>query len=535
MNEGRIMSWLPPATICNNGRALRHNRTRPWLRCRGVLIGVVAALFAALAPGGSEAQDVGGRGPRWFSPEELEDLVAPIALYPDSLVAQILPASVYPLDVVEASRWAAKHNGLAPAALGDALEQQDWDPSVKALVYFPRVLKMLDENLDWTRDLGEAFVNQEQDVMDAVQRMRAKAMAAGSLQSSPKQRIIVEDRIIRILPSDPQVVYVPVYDPQTVFISRPYYSPADMAAAEFISFSAGILVGTYWHDYDCDWHHGYVWHRPPHRHSGWKPDHDDHHDGDRGEGGHWRPDPDRRRDRGGSHDGESRQPGLHRPWAGAERPGRAPHEKPRPVGFRAPETSRTPDHGGQGGQPNGRNPERVTPPVGGHVWGANQQPNRGPRGGDDEQANRQRNQGRRPHGPRLDEDTRPPAKIQDPERPRREPRTPGRDREENQAILTDRPRQPRRPAEESQRPRIDLSDRERRNDRPREDSRPRRGERQDGQVPERVNDVKPQRQERQERQETRRIERTNAPSPRSDDRPRRSDDGVGGGHRKRRG
>ena len=180
-----------------------------------------------------------------FKPEELDQLLAPIALYPDELIAQILTAATYPLEIVLASRWAAdpKNAALKGDALAKALEGQSWDASVKSLVPFPSVLKMMSEKLDWTQKLGDAFLSQEADCLAAVQSLRRKAAAAGTLKSTPQQKVTVqpraaaapapaptlegppagatvtaapvtEDQMISIAPADPQVVYVPSYDPR---------------------------------------------------------------------------------------------------------------------------------------------------------------------------------------------------------------------------------------------------------------------------------------------------------------------------------
>jgi hypothetical protein len=185
-----------------------------------------------------------------FKAEEVDQIVAPIALYPDSLVAQILMASTYPLEVVEAARWAKDNPGLEGDALEDAVQKQTWDESVKSLTAFPQVLAMMNEKLDWTQKLGDAFLAQQSDVLDAVQRLRAKAKAEGNLETTKEQKVIVEpapvnveqkvvvegsgqaaapaaapqETIIKIEPADPQVVYVPTYNPTVVYGSWPYPS-----------------------------------------------------------------------------------------------------------------------------------------------------------------------------------------------------------------------------------------------------------------------------------------------------------------------
>ena len=135
---------------------------------------------------------------KMFKAEEIEQLVAPIALYPDPLLAQVLMASTYPLEVVEAARWQQQNPKLKDKALDDAVQQQTWDPSVKSLTAFPQVLTMLNDKLDWTQKLGDAFLAQQSDVMDAVQRLRVKAEAAGNLKSTEQQKVIVEPAPVNV-------------------------------------------------------------------------------------------------------------------------------------------------------------------------------------------------------------------------------------------------------------------------------------------------------------------------------------------------
>ena len=196
-------------------------------------------------------------GNQTFKPEEIEQIVAPIALYPDSLVSQILMASTYPLEVVEAARWVRQNQNLKGDALASALEKQSWDPSVKSLVNFPQVLSTMSEKLDQTQKLGDVFLAQQKDVLDAIQRLRAKAEAAGNLKTTQEQKVIVEEKIIKIEPANPQVVYVPTYNPTVVYGAWPYpaypptpwYPPGYVATAAF-SFAAGVAVGAAW---------GYAW------------------------------------------------------------------------------------------------------------------------------------------------------------------------------------------------------------------------------------------------------------------------------------
>jgi hypothetical protein len=189
-----------------------------------------------------------------FVPEQLDQMVAPIALYPDSLLAQVLIASTYPVEIVEADRWAKQNGNLKGDALSSALDKMDWDPSVKALVSFPQVLSMMSEQLDWTQRLGDAFLAQQADVMDAVQRLRAKAQAQGNLESTREQTVVVQDKAIIIEPANPQVIYVPAYNPVVVYGPWPYpayppypcYPAGAVIAAGAVGFAAGVAVAAAW-------------------------------------------------------------------------------------------------------------------------------------------------------------------------------------------------------------------------------------------------------------------------------------------------
>ncbi len=184
------------------------------------------------------------------TPEQLQQLVAPIALYPDSLVAQILTASTFPEQVVEADQWVQAHPDLKDDALGQGVDQQPWDPSVKALSAFPSVLGNMDKNLSWTSSLGDAYYNQQQDVMDAVQVMRQRAQEAGNLQTTPQQTVTTQDSTIIIEPASPEVVYVPAYDPWLVYGGPivawpgwyPYPGITESATSEGMA-GAGIIGG----------------------------------------------------------------------------------------------------------------------------------------------------------------------------------------------------------------------------------------------------------------------------------------------------
>jgi hypothetical protein len=151
------------------------------------------------------------------TPAELQQLVAPFALYPDALVAQILAASTYPTQVVEAERWLQKHSKLKGDELAKDVDKESWDPSVKALTQFPSVLARMDQNLSWTSAVGDAYFNQQQDVLDAVQVMRKRAEDAGTLQSTSQQTVATQGSTIVIEPADPSVCYLPIYDPWTVY------------------------------------------------------------------------------------------------------------------------------------------------------------------------------------------------------------------------------------------------------------------------------------------------------------------------------
>jgi hypothetical protein len=186
-----------------------------------------------------------------MSPEQLNSLVAPIALYPDSLLAQVLAASTYPLEIVSAQRWVQQNSNLKDKALVEAAGKQDWDPSIQALVAFPAVLKMMDQSLDWTTALGNAFLAQQSDVMTAVQRMRMKAKDSGKLQSNEQQQVqttTVEGQpTVMIQSANPQVIYVPTYDPTVVWGAAPAYYPYPSIAypygAAALSFGVGVAVG----------------------------------------------------------------------------------------------------------------------------------------------------------------------------------------------------------------------------------------------------------------------------------------------------
>src|SRR6266478_1622162 len=242
---------------------------------------LVLSLAMPLWVGGQPAGSAKG-----FSAEELDQIAAPIALYPDPLVAQILMASTYPLEVVQAARFAKDNASLKGNSLDEALKKQTWDDSVKSLVTFPQVLAMMNDKLDWTQKLGDAFLGQQKDLMEAVQRLRFKAEAQGNLKTTKEQTVTVEPAaaaaappagqqapapptvvvqqapatIITIVPTNPQVIYVPTYNPTVVYGAWPYpayppyayYPPGYTAAAAAFTFAAGVAVGSaLWGN--CNW------------------------------------------------------------------------------------------------------------------------------------------------------------------------------------------------------------------------------------------------------------------------------------------
>ena len=199
-------------------------------------------------------------------PDQLDSLVAPIALYPDPLLSQTLVASTYPLEVIQLKQWLDQHKDLKDKALVDAVQKQDWDPSIQAMAALPDVVKQLADNIKWTTDLGNAFLAQQNDVMHAVQRMRKKASDAGKLKSSEQQvvetRVVENKQVIVIEQANPQVVYVPSYDPVVVYGAPMYpypvmpYPVGYYAAGMAISFGVGIAMGAAWGGgwgYGCGW------------------------------------------------------------------------------------------------------------------------------------------------------------------------------------------------------------------------------------------------------------------------------------------
>jgi hypothetical protein len=201
--------------------------------------------------------------------DQLDSLVAPIALYPDPLLTQVLVASTYPLELIQLQQWLQKNPGLKDDALTTAVQKQDWDASIQAMSVFPDLVKRLTDDIKWTTDLGNAFLAQQSDVMDAVQRMRSKALAAGKLKSNEQMKVetqTVESKtVVVIQQANPQIVYVPTYNPVVVY-GPPIYPyppiyyppPSYYAAGMFFAFGVGIAVGSYYHGgwgYNCGWGH----------------------------------------------------------------------------------------------------------------------------------------------------------------------------------------------------------------------------------------------------------------------------------------
>jgi hypothetical protein len=239
------------------------------------VMAIAASLsWPALAEGETSATDTTAPQQQPLSQGELDALVAPIALYPDALLAQVLMAATYPLEVVQADRWAKANKSLKGDKLDEALAKQDWDASIKALVATPTVLAMMNDDLDWTEKLGDAVLAQQADVMDAIQRLRAKAEANGKLKTTKEQKVTVtkeaDQEVIVIEPTSPETVYVPYYEPAVVYGTwdypdyPPYYFPPASgwvvggAIATGIAWGAGWAIGNAiwdgfdWHDHDIN-------------------------------------------------------------------------------------------------------------------------------------------------------------------------------------------------------------------------------------------------------------------------------------------
>jgi hypothetical protein len=294
------------------------------------LLALLAALLVA-APARAELQQA-----------ELDQMLAPIALYPDPLLSQVLMAATYPLEVVEAARWSRAHPGLPGDEAVRAAAGEDWDPSVKSLLAFPQLLTRMDEQLDWTRQLGEAFLAQEREVMDAVQRLRRAAQAQGHLVPDERMRVADDGGAVAIDYANPRVVYVPYYDPWVVYGTWwwPAYPPVVWApwpgyvvARSGFWWGAGIglSVGFFYGGVSWPHHHVHVVHahshylRPhPHAH-GYRP----------AQVGKWQHDPAHRRGVGYRH------PGVHKSIGFVHEPRRAAPAHDRP-GRQAPQGQQMP-------------------------------------------------------------------------------------------------------------------------------------------------------------------------------------------------
>ncbi len=187
-----------------------------------------------------------------LSEADIDTLLAPIALYPDPLISQILPAATYPDDIEAAASWLAQ-NPNNP----NGIDEQGWDLSVKAVAHYPQVIEKMAGDMDWTLALGQAYTLQQEEVLQSIQRLRELAQNAGTLQNTPQQNVVIEQDAIRIVPAQPQVIYVPQYDPEVVYVAGPAYRPG------LLAFSSGFMIGA-WLNSDLDWnthrvyYHGWV-------------------------------------------------------------------------------------------------------------------------------------------------------------------------------------------------------------------------------------------------------------------------------------
>lgn len=246
---------------------------------KSVVWALCFALFISTSPRAASQQNASTQGQATqkqaqgqpqdanLSAKELDNLVSPIALYPDALVAQVLAAATYPDQLTAASEWLKSNSSLKDQALMEAADKQSWDPSVKALTQFPSVLDNMAANLSWTSALGEASYYQQKDVVAAIQRLRKEAKSAGNLKSGEQIKVVQQDpQTIVIEPANPQVVYVPQYNPTVVYgvpYSPPGYSSADLALTGILSFGVGMAVGAAMSGGCCGWGYsgwGMGWH-----------------------------------------------------------------------------------------------------------------------------------------------------------------------------------------------------------------------------------------------------------------------------------
>ena len=251
---------------------MRTKCSQPLIRLLIAIVSVIlilpgnTLLLAHSAPQGAEQPAVK------IPAEQLDALVAPIALYPDPLLSQTLVASTYPLEIMQLQQWLVKNKDLTGKKLTDAVAKQPWDPSIQAMAALPDVVKRLADDVQWTTDLGNAFLAQQADVMDAVQRMRAKAQSTGALKSNQQQKVetqVVESKsVIVVQQANPDVIYVPSYNPTVVYgppvypyppIYYPPYPTGAAVAAGAISFGVGLAIGAAWGGggwgWGCGWGH----------------------------------------------------------------------------------------------------------------------------------------------------------------------------------------------------------------------------------------------------------------------------------------
>jgi uncharacterized protein DUF3300 len=236
-----------------------------WIVLRRLASWLLATAF--LASAGVQAQDA--PPPPLFKPEELDQMLAPVALYPDALLMQVLMAATYPLDVVKAANWSKAHPDKKGDAAVQAVANETWDVSVKSLVAFPQILTTMSNKIEWTQKVGDAFLGQQKDVLDAVQRLRRQAQAAGHLSSNPQQTVSSQGQTIVIQPASPEVIYVPAYNPTVVYGAWAYpayppvyyppppaYYPGGALAAGF-AWGVGVAAaGAIFSD--CDWNNNDV-------------------------------------------------------------------------------------------------------------------------------------------------------------------------------------------------------------------------------------------------------------------------------------
>jgi Protein of unknown function (DUF3300) len=286
--------------------------------------------------------------PTQYAPEQIDQLLAPIALYPDPLIALILPASTDFRDIALASQYLAANGDPS------AIDSQPWDPSVKGLAHYPDVVKWMDGNPDWTHALGAAFAMQPADVMKSVQQLRAKARAAGTLVNTPQQQVDTEGDNIRIVPAQADAIYVPEYDPDVVYES-------DDGPGPFVTFSAGFPVGV-WLGYECNWDDFGIWIAP--WHPGWAYRRDWLHPG--AGSARWRVDPRRGHELVRNYFRPERTAAAPRFGASVSGAARAPNPGSRPAAAPAPFR---PDYRGYSGAPRPSTPAPAGPVFGGYDRG----------------------------------------------------------------------------------------------------------------------------------------------------------------------